>query len=83
MQALLRHILAHQPTHIFVTMDFLERLVGEASGFSSLSVVICGACLILGTCFLPVLRMRDNQHTIGPKCRPDKPLDARKCVCCC
>lgn len=51
--------------------------MNQASDFPSpLSMVLCGVCLILGTCFLPVLRMRGNYlHAIGPKCRLDKPLE--------
>lgn len=62
-------------------MDFVEKFVDQASGFSSpLSMVICGACLILATCVLPVFRMRSNHLTIGPECRQDEPLDGRECV---
>lgn len=62
-------------------MDILERLLVQASGFSApLSTIVCGACLILGTCLLPVCRMRGNHRSIGPECRPDEPLDGRECA---
>ncbi|CAM9439941.1 unnamed protein product [Scytosiphon promiscuus] len=51
-------------------IDSLLKLVGGDNGVSTLAVIICGACLILGTCVAPILRSeRDNR---GVNCRQDE-----------
>ena len=62
----------------------LERLMGHDTGLVSPLFVFSGACFILGTCVLPVLRMRrDNVKATGPDCRPDEPLEGSKCCSFC
>jgi len=60
-----------------MSMHLLEGLMGQDEGLlSPLLILVSGACLILGTCFLPVLRVRrDDHHALGPRCRPDEPLE--------